>query len=54
MLYGNPTGLTTSGSYDQAINFGATPFTHDPAAVLSAHGVSTTGFEPGWGDANTP
>ncbi|MBJ74483.1 MAG: hypothetical protein CMN31_24660 [Sandaracinus sp.] len=51
MLYGNPTGA--GAPYDEAINFGATPFAYDPAAALATYGVDTTDFEAGWGDANT-
>jgi hypothetical protein len=53
MMYGNPT-TTPAGMYDERINFGATAFTYDPVAVLTAHGVDATGLEVGWGDANTP
>ena len=53
VLYGNPTGLSMSGEYDERINFGS-PFVHDAAAALSAYGVDTSAFELGWGDANTP
>jgi hypothetical protein len=52
VLYGNPQG-TAAGSFDEAINFGATPFAYDPTAALVAHGVDVSAFEPGWGDANT-
>jgi len=48
MLYGNPLG-TTPGSYDESINFGASPFTYDPITVLGAEGVDTTGLTVGWG-----
>jgi hypothetical protein len=54
VLYGNPTDLTVAGEFDEAINFGATPFHYDAAAALTAYGVSTAGFEAGWGDVNTP
>jgi hypothetical protein len=50
MLYGN----SAPGPYDNRLNFGATPFEFDAAAALSAHGVSTVGFQPYWGDANAP
>ena len=53
VLYGNPTA-TPPGSYDESVNFGATPFVYDPAAVLNAAGIDVTEFEVGWGDANTP
>jgi hypothetical protein len=52
MVYGNPT-TTTADSYDERINFGATPFTYDPVAALTAAGIDATGLEVGWGDANT-
>ncbi|MFM2416328.1 MAG: hypothetical protein RL385_1051, partial [Pseudomonadota bacterium] len=32
------------------VNFGATPFTFNPAAVLAAAGVSTAGLKPYWGN----
>lgn len=53
MLYGNRSGATEPGEYDQAINFGGAPFRYDAAAALTDHGVDTTGFVPGWGDAHT-
>jgi len=52
MLYGEPT--TSEAPFDNAINFGATAFQFDPVVALTAHGVSTTELEVGWGDANTP
>ena len=53
MVYGNPTG-NPAGTYDHVINFGASAFVYAPAAILAGAGVSTTGLEVGWGDANTP
>jgi hypothetical protein len=53
VIYGNPQG-TPAGSFDEAINFGASPFFYDAAAALVAHGVDVSGFELGWGDANLP
>jgi PKD repeat protein len=51
MAYGNP--ISPSG-FDTRINFGATAFNYDPAAVLGTAGYSAAGLELGWGDANTP
>jgi hypothetical protein len=53
MIYGNPTDLSVAGEFDEAINFGATAFAYDVEAALVAHGVDTSTFEAGWGDANT-
>ncbi|MFN0244050.1 MAG: hypothetical protein ACKVWV_14260 [Planctomycetota bacterium] len=50
MLYGNPTPPQLANS----IQFGATPFRYDAAAILDAAGVDTTEFVPGWGAANHP
>jgi hypothetical protein len=44
MLYGNPTG-SPPGAFDAEINFGATPFFYDPAAVL---GSAAAGLVVGW------
>ncbi|MCA9576737.1 MAG: hypothetical protein KC668_14935 [Myxococcales bacterium] len=48
MLYGNPLG-TAPGSYDEGINFGASPFVYDPVTILGAHSIDTTGMTLGWG-----
>ena len=53
MVYGNPS-TTAPGSYDEGINFGASPFTYDPVRALSAYGVDGSQLEVGWGDANLP
>ncbi len=50
MLYGNPTGLSGAGEYDEGINFGAAPFAYDASAILSAHGVDTSELEVRWGN----
>ena len=47
MLYGNPLD-TAPGSYDESINFGASPFVYDPVTVLGDVGVDTTGMTLGW------
>ena len=47
MLYGNPLD-TAPGSYDETINFGASPFVYDPVTILDAHGIDTTGLSLGW------
>ena len=54
MLYGNPTGFTVPGEFDEAINFGATAFANDAITALTADGVDLTGFGLGWGDVNIP
>ena len=54
MLYGNPTGFTVPGEFDEAINFGATAFANDAITALTAEGVDLTGFGLGWGDVNVP
>ncbi len=51
MVYGNETGTTTDGHYDEAINFGQRPFAYDPVSVLEAQGVDTTELVVGWGNA---
>ena len=53
MIYGDPRE-TPDGSFDNRLNFGATPFAYDPQPALRAAGVDLTGFELGWGAANTP
>ena len=50
MLYGNVTG---ESGYDMEINFGAKPFHEDPAAALSAAGMSASGLKLCWGSANS-
>jgi Ca2+-binding RTX toxin-like protein len=50
MLYGN----SAPGPYDNVINFGATAFQFNPTTALTNAGVSTTGFQPYWGDSNAP
>ncbi len=47
MVYGDPDG--SPEPYDLAINFGATPFHFDPAAVLSAEGVDVSELQVSWG-----
>lgn len=51
-LYGDPTA--NEAPFDNEINFGATPFHNNPVMALTNAGVSTAGFEVGWGDANVP
>ena len=53
MIYGNPLATDGPHGYDEAINFGASPFAYDARAALTAYGVDVTGFTPGWGQANT-
>jgi hypothetical protein len=50
MLYGNVTGL--GAAYDMEINFGATAFHEDPAAVLAAANIDATGLSLCWGGKN--
>lgn len=52
MLYGNPT--ESMAAFDNRLNLGATAFQNNPVTALTNAGVSTTGFEPYWGDANEP
>ncbi len=49
MIYGNPSGMSAPGSYDMAVDFGATPFVYDPRAILEANGVDASALELGWG-----
>jgi hypothetical protein len=52
MLYGN--GTSELVGYDARVNFGATAFHNNPVTALTNAGISTVGFEAGWGDANVP
>lgn len=52
MLYGNPTESTEP--YDNRLNLGTIAFQNNPVTALMNAGVSTTGFQPYWGDANAP
>ena len=54
MLYGNPTGFTVPGEFDEAINFGATAFATDAITALTAEGVDLTGFGLGWATSTFP
>jgi hypothetical protein len=51
VIYGNETGTTPDGEYDEAINFGERPFAYDPVAALRAYGVDPSGLVVGWGRA---
>jgi hypothetical protein len=51
LIYGNETGTTPDGAYDEAINFGQRPFAYDPVAILGAAGVDTSELVVGWGGA---
>jgi PKD repeat protein len=46
ILYGNP---QDNPGFDAEINFGATSFHYNPAAVLSGGGVDPSGLQVGWG-----
>jgi PKD repeat protein len=46
LLYGNP--QAPGPAYDAEMNFGATPFHYDPAAVLNAAGRNSAGLQVGW------
>jgi hypothetical protein len=50
MLYGNPTDSVEP--YDSRLNLGGTAFQNNPVTALTNAGISTTGFQPYWGDAN--
>lgn len=50
MLYGNVN--EANAAYDMEINFGATPFHEDPAAVLQAAGVDASELKRCWGNSN--
>lgn len=51
IIYGNWTGTTPDGEYDETINFGERPFAYDPVAALRAYGVDTSELVVGWGRA---
>ncbi|MGE3631441.1 MAG: hypothetical protein AB7P00_16155, partial [Sandaracinaceae bacterium] len=53
LVYGS-TLTTMAPDYDMQVNFGETAFHYDPTTILMGAGVDMTGFEAGWGDANTP
>jgi hypothetical protein len=46
-VYGNP--ISPDGSFDVSVNFGATAFHYQPAAVLQAAGFDASGLQVGWG-----